>query len=108
MSQWTPGAIVSSAALVWLSALGAIVLWKLFTRAISLDGLLYGDRPDGETFFSPGRVQLLIATILLSVHLITQMMAHPTAFPKIPSEFLVALGGSHLVYLGGKARAMLR
>lgn len=44
-----------------------IIAWRLFTGEISLDWLFYGDRRESSgysTFFSPGRTQLLIVTIL--------------------------------------------
>lgn len=87
--------------------LGTTVLWKLFTRTIDLSGLLQGDRADGETYFSPGRVQLLVVTILVSISMLAHVIANPSSFPPIPKEFLGVLGGSQLLYLGGKARAML-
>ena len=108
MSEWTAETLVSAAALLWVGALTVIVVWKLFTRAIDLSWLLYGDRSNGEVFFSPARVQLLIATIFLAMHLLVQVIAHPTVYPHIPPEFLAAVGGSQAVYLGGKARALLR
>jgi hypothetical protein len=89
-------------------ALCAIVMWALSTRTIDLSGLLHGDRASGESYFSPGRVQLLVVTSLFTVNLVAHIVADPSAFPPIPKELLAALGGSQLVYLGGKARAMLR
>jgi hypothetical protein len=34
-----------------------IVVYKIFTGTISLQGVLTGDRRDGSEFFSPGRLQ---------------------------------------------------
>jgi hypothetical protein len=85
-----------------------MVVWKLLTGGIELGQLLEGDQADGSTYFSPGRAQLLVFTVLFAVHLWVQVMAHPGEFPVIPREYLAVLGGSQAVYLVGKARAMLR
>jgi hypothetical protein len=98
---------MTTATAMWIIALTVIIVWKIFTRGIDLSGLLQGDAADGSTYFSPGRVQLLVFTVLFAVHLLTQIMAHPRQFPPIPHEYLIALGASQAVYLGGKARAML-
>lgn len=96
-----------------LGGLFGVVIWKLFTGGISLECLLYGSRRDRRSasgysaFFSPGRSQLLIVTILVAGYYLAQIIHDPTTFPKIPAGWLVALGGSHAVYLGGKAQAML-
>ena len=99
--------VVTTAMAAWIITLAAIIAWKILTRGIDLSGLFQGDAADGSTYFSPGRVQLLVFTVLFAVHLLTQIMAHPTQFPSIPHEYLVVLGGSQAIYLGGKARAML-
>ncbi len=92
---------------VLLGGFFGIVFWKLLTRGISLGGLLEGDRPEGDTYFSPGRVQLLMVTVLFALQYLLQILKNPAAFPPVPEALLVALGGSQAVYLGGKARAML-
>jgi len=92
---------------ILLAGFFGIVFLKLFTGKISLNGLLEGDRADGSTYFSPGRVQLLIATTLFAFQYLMQIVNNPAAFPPVPQELLVVLGGSQAVYLGGKARAML-
>ena len=92
---------------ILLAGIFGIVFWKLLTGRISLNGLLEGDRADGSTYFSPGRVQLLIATIFFGFYYLMQIVNNPSAFPPVPQELLVVLGGSQAVYLGGKARAML-
>jgi hypothetical protein len=90
-----------------LGGFAGLILWKLFTGAISLDYLLYGDRADQTTFFSPGRTQLLMVTILTAGYYLVQVLHDPTTFPKIPTAWIVALGGSHAIYLGGKAQSLL-
>jgi len=89
-----------------------LILWRLFTGEISLDWLLYGDRrdrskPGYSAFFSPGRTQLLMVTILTAGYYLLQVIHDPTTFPKIPVAWMVALGSSHAIYLGGKAQSVL-
>jgi hypothetical protein len=90
-----------------LGGIFGVILWRLFTGEISLDYLLYGDRRDRTTFFSPGRTQLLVVTILTAGNYLLQVIHDPTTFPKIPVAWVAVLGGSHAIYLGGKAQFML-
>ena len=90
-----------------LGGISVIVLWKLLTGGISLNLLLYGDTSDGQTSFSPGRLQLLMITLLVALRFVLEVIGDPSAFPRIPNAWLVALGGSHVVYLGAKAQALL-
>jgi hypothetical protein len=90
-----------------LGGISVIVLWKLLTGGISLNLLLYGDTSDGQTSFSPGRLQLLMITLLVALRFVLEVMRDPSTFPHIPNTWLVALGGSHVVYLGAKAQALL-
>src|SRR5271157_5920324 len=88
-----------------------IVFWKLATGEISLDSLLYGDaRRDQQgrtrTYFSPGRLQMLMVTVISAGYFLLQVIQDPTKLPDVPNSLLVGLGGSHAVYLGGKAQAM--
>jgi hypothetical protein len=96
-----------------LGGIFGLLAWKLFTGGISLECLLYGDRRDRSApsgysaFFSPARSQLLIVTIVIAGYYLAQVIHDPTTFPKIPVGWLVALGSSHAIYLGGKAQSML-
>ena len=36
-----------------------------------------------------------------------QVIHNPTKFPDVPNEMIGVLAGSHALYLGGKAQAML-
>jgi hypothetical protein len=98
---------------ILLGGFFGLIAWRLLTGQIGLDYLLYGDRrdrtePSGySTFFSPGRTQLLLVTILTASYYLLQVIHDPATFPKIPTAWVVALGGSHAIYLGGKAQAML-
>jgi len=90
-----------------LGGLCVIVLWRLFTGGIRLNLLLYGDDSTGQIFFSPGRLQLLMITLLVALRFVLEVIGDPSAFPRIPNAWLVALGGSHVVYLAAKAQALL-
>jgi hypothetical protein len=103
-------AIAYRAGTILVGGFLAIVLWKLFTRGISLNGLLQGDSRTASgvsTAFSPGRAQLLAFTLLFAVYYLAQFIDHPSAFPNVPDAALAVLGGSQATYLGGKAYALL-
>ena len=97
--------------IILLAGLCVVVFWKLFTGSISLDYLLYGDarglRGDGySSFFSPGRAQMLMFTVVSAIYFLLQVIQDPTRFPDMPNALIVLLGGSHALYLGGKAQAL--
>ena len=73
---------------------------------IRLDGLLYGTNGDGTKYFSAGRVQLLLFTLAVAFELLSAVLQDPTKFPDVPASWIATLGGSHVVYLGGKASAV--
>lgn len=100
-----------------LAALAVIILYRLLTGQINTAGLLAdkapgSERPNGKRpkstsgVISPGRVQMLVATLLVSIYLVTKVV-QTNAFPDIPREYLLALGGSHGLYLAGKVYGML-
>jgi hypothetical protein len=88
-----------------------VVVWKIATGEISLDYLLYGEAKTNRgkgwaTFFSPGRAQMLLLSVTVAGYYLLQVIQRPTHFPDVPRELMVALGGSHAVYLGGKAQSL--
>lgn len=94
-----------------LAGFVGVIMWELMTGDISMDWLLYGDAPTRRgagytTFFSPGRVQMLMVTVSSAVYLLLQVIQDPTKFPDVPNTLLAILGGSHAIYLGGKAQAL--
>ena len=94
--------------IAFLSALGAVVAVQLLTGQISTDGLFRSDGSGsrGENGqFSPVRVQLLVSTLGAAFYYLSQVMTNPNpgTFPPIPATWPALLGGSHLLYLGGKA-----
>lgn len=82
-----------------------VVLWKLATGEISLAYLLYTKGGDGRLSYSPARLQLLIFTVVVAANYLHGVMVNPhvDTLPDVPTGVLAALGGSHAVYLGGKA-----
>jgi hypothetical protein len=87
-----------------LTALAVIIAYRLLTQQINTKGLLR-DKIGGRAT-SPGRLQLLIVTLLIAIYYVVQLF-QTQKMPDIPREFLLALGGSHLFYLGGKVYALL-
>jgi hypothetical protein len=91
-----------------------VVSWKLMTGGISLSYLLDGDvrDPDSPTGFSTtasaGRIQALVVTLFVAGYYLLQVIHNQKELPEIPALMVAALGGSHALYLGGKARAMLK
>jgi hypothetical protein len=97
--------------MILVSGLCGIVLWKLMTGGISLNCLLYGDaravKGGGrKTYFSAGRAQMLMITVVSAGYFLLQVIQDPTHFPDVPTPVLIALGGSSAIYLGGKAQAL--
>ena len=88
-----------------VAGFAAVILWKLLTGGIRLEGLLQAG--NGDSGFSPGRAQLLAITIFTSMYYLIQTVHEPSRIPQIPSGLVTALGGSQAIYLSGKAWSML-
>src|SRR5262245_9058329 len=89
---------------LFVGGLAATVVIKLLTGSINTQRLLYGTRSDGTRYFSPGRVQLLIVTIMISFeYLLNAVNAEAGKMPTLPDEALKLLGVSNAFYLSGKA-----
>jgi hypothetical protein len=89
-----------------------LVCWKLATGEIALDDLFEGRsrEPDGSysSYASNGRVQSFLATMAVALYCLLRVVQDPHQFPDIPVQVVSILAASHAIYLGGKARAMLR
>jgi hypothetical protein len=86
-----------------ICGLAAVVLWKLLTGSISLAGLL--DSFDGgKRSSSPGRMQLLLFTLVAAGQYLVAVWKNPVAgsLPPVPQEVLAMVAGSQVLYLGGK------
>jgi len=99
--------------LVLIAGFFGIVFWKLMTGEIVLDQLLDGDIRDPNcsdgygSYVSAGRAQSLLITLFIALYYLLQVIYNPRAFPTLPNGLIAALAGSHAIYLGGKAQAML-
>lgn len=93
--------------LVLLTILIGIIGYRLLVQQINTEGLLM-DKTGGRKF-SPARLQMLIVTMGIALYYILMVIETKETgkLPDMPNEFLVALGGSHAVYLGGKLHGML-
>jgi len=93
--------------LILLLVLVAIIAYKLLVRQINIDGLLI-DKANGQAI-SPSRVQMLIVTVMIGIYYMFQVMKTevPGRFPDLPNELMIALAGSHAIYLSGKLYDML-
>ncbi len=102
----TLSSIESAAHLVvwfFLASLGGVVAMQLLTGAMNTRHLFHGRRADGTTYFSPERVQLLAITTWVALNYLLTVMNNPAKLPDVDTSTLQLLGGSHLLYLGGKA-----
>lgn len=96
-------------ALTFLGALAAIVATRLLAGGINARNLLYGRKVGGALYFSPERIQLLLFTLWTAVSYLLGVVETKGGgkLPDIPTTTLALLGGSHALYLGGKAYSML-
>jgi hypothetical protein len=90
-----------------------VVLWKIATGCISMSYLLDGDVRDPgsasgfSTSPSAGRTQSLLVTLFVAGYYLLQVIHNPKQMPAVSPWMVVALGGSHALYLGEKVQAML-
>lgn len=87
---------------IWLLILGLIFVvgYQLLTGRINTKKLLHNKTTDRP---SPGRVQLLMLTLVGALYYLLTTAENPRELPDIPNELLLILGGSNLIYLTGKA-----
>src|SRR5438270_12046657 len=101
---------------VLLAALTAVVVYQIITGRINTRGLLSEKTKDGVQGISPARVQLLLFTLAFAGYVLSQVTysianaasGQPGQFPTIDVKWLLILGGSHSMYLGGKGLSMFR
>lgn len=84
--------------IILVVSFAGLTFWKLWQSA-SFAGLLRS--ADGT--LSPGRIQLLVLTIMTAMQYLLAVINDPTQLPTIPPELVLALGGSQVIYLGSKA-----
>jgi hypothetical protein len=94
--------ILGLEASIFVYALAAIVASKLLNSTINMRGLL-SDKSQPSRI-SPERVQLLLATISLSIQYVHVAATSPNgSFPKLGSGWLYLFGGSSSIYAVRKA-----
>lgn len=85
-----------------LYALAATVFYQILTGRINLSGILSHKSGSGQ--LSPGRVQLLLATIAASASYLTQVAkATNGKLPDMDANWLYVFGGSSGIYALEKA-----
>jgi hypothetical protein len=93
-------------ATIILVALATLVVYKGITGRINLVGLL---RDKETNQLSPGRVQLLVLTLVGAGTYLTQVaQAPPATLPEFSEETLGAVAVSQGLYLSGKSLQLLR
>jgi membrane-bound acyltransferase YfiQ involved in biofilm formation len=90
-----------------LAALLAVVAFQLLTGRIKTRGLLSEKTRNGLGGVSPARVQLLMLTVAFAFYLLSEIV-NSRQFPTIDTKWLLILGGSHSIYLGGKSLSLFR
>ena len=91
----------------FLAALIVVVAFQILTGRINTRGLLSEKTTTGVVGVSPARVQLLLFTIGFAFYLLSQIV-NLRQFPTIDTKWLLILGGSHSIYLGGKSLPLFR
>lgn len=94
----------------FLAALAAIVFTGILNGRINARNLLSAKGALPSDSPSPERVQLLAFTLWTALSYLLDVIDHAGSgvLPDVPETTLYLLGGSHALYLGGKAYAMLR
>jgi hypothetical protein len=91
-----------------LAAICVSVCYKLLTGGVNLARLL-SVKSGGAPGISPARIQLLILTVAAGLYYLFKVLDNPAnGFPELPQELLLALGGSHTLYLTAKGSSILR
>lgn len=80
----------------------AVVLVQILKGHIRTNGLIDGRTQRGTRFVSGARVQLLITTLAAAAYYVAQFRRNPTSLPDLPKQWMLFLGGSHVLYLGNK------
>ena len=88
--------------IIILVAFAGVTLSKVFLSA-SFSGLLRSH--DGT--FSAARAQMLVLTVGTALQYLLAVLHDPSQLPAIPTGMLLALGGSHAIYLGTKAWSLI-
>ena len=90
---------------VFFAALLSLVGFRMLTGGINVRGVLRVK--DGSGRLSPGRIQLLLFTVVGAMAYLSGVSGDGTAMPDVPRELLILVGGSNVVYLGGKGMSLI-
>lgn len=98
------------AGLALMLAFLAIILWRIVSGEISLDGLLDSKAAGAAPSYSPERAQLLVFTLFVAGKYLLAVFQNPNrnSLPDLPPEVVAVLAGSQAIYLGGKAWSRFR
>jgi hypothetical protein len=99
-----PDRVLHFELLGFLYVLAAVVLFKILTGQINMEGLI--THKDGTGRVSPERIQLLLATIAASATYLSEAFSSTNgSLPDVSPQWLYLLGGSSGIYVAGKAWA---
>ncbi|HVP53372.1 MAG TPA: hypothetical protein VMU45_00125 [Candidatus Eisenbacteria bacterium] len=92
---------------IFLLALAGTVAFQLLTGRINTTNLLSRKLGGSRGDISPERVQLLATTLGAAFYYVMQAAAAAKSgkLPDVPETWPAVMGGSNLIYLGGKAYA---
>lgn len=91
--------------LLLLVGLALVVAYQILTGRINTKRMLFEKK--GINQYSSARVQLLLFTLAGAFYYFFKVIDDPTRFPDVPQELLLILGGSNIIYLGGKSYSLL-
>jgi hypothetical protein len=95
---------------VVLVALALVVGYQLLTGKINMNGLLLEKTGTGVGGYSPARLQLMLITLVAAFYFISEVANSihngTPQFPDVSQKWLLMLGGSHSIYLGGKVNSL--
>lgn len=99
--------IVGWELLFFMGALVATIVYQLLTGDINTNGLLRAKLGGAKGKMSPERVQLLLTTLGAAMYYVLQVSTATKSgtltLPEVPQTWPAVVGGSNLLYLGGKA-----
>jgi hypothetical protein len=88
---------------IFLGALILIIGYQALVGRINFKGLISGIcKRDGKNEISLTRFQLMVISLFAGFYYLVLVAQDPTNLPEVPIELLTILGGSSLIYLGGK------
>lgn len=100
-------ALVEYAVAGWFFIIAGFVLVQMLSGKIVMTGMLGHDKYTGFAFH---RLQLLVVTVFFAGGYLVQSLTKGggDALPNVPTALLLAMVGSHGVYLGGKFGTRVR